>query len=211
MLILGKIFLKNKPVALFVVIGGIITASLAGLDQHGVKMLGELPQGLPPFGLPAVHWTDLNDLLPLAMACFLLASVETTAIGRMFASKSAGRLDANRELLAIAGANLAAGLGHGYPVSGGMSQSLVNESAGARTPASGIVASILIVIIAVFFADKLRNLPQPVLAAIVLLAVVGLVNVRMMVHFWKTDKGELAIAGAALAGVLTSGLLRGAS
>jgi high affinity sulfate transporter 1 len=208
-LILGKIFLKNKPVALFVVIGGIIAASLAGLDQRGVKMLGELPQGLPPIGLPAVHWTDLNDLLPLAMACFLLASVETTAIGRMFASKSSGRLDANRELLAIAGANLAAGLGHGYPVSGGMSQSLVNESAGARTPASGIVASVLIVIIAVFFADTLRNLPQPVLAAIVLLAVVGLVNVHMLVQFWKTDKSELAIAAAALAGVLTSGLLKG--
>lgn len=208
-LILGKIFLKNKPVALFVVIGGIITASLAGLDSRGVKMLGQLPQGLPPFGLPAVHWSDVNELLPLAMACFLLASVETTAIGRMFASKSAGRLDANRELLAIAGANLAAGLGQGYPVSGGMSQSLVNESAGARTPASGIVASILIVIIAVFFADTLRNLPQPVLAVIVLLAIVGLVKVDMLVHFWKTDKGELAIAGAALAGVLTSGLLRG--
>ncbi len=208
-LALGKVFLKNKPVALFVVIGGIVAAGVMGLDARGVKMLGEVPRGLPPIGLPAVKWDDLNELLPLAMACFLLAAVETSAIGRMFASKHGGRLDANRELLAVAGANLAAGLGKGFPVSGGMSQSLVNESAGARTPASGLVAAGLMLVVAVFFTEMLRNLPQPVLAAIVLMAVVGLVNVRAIAHLWKTDKPELLIAAAALAGVLASGLLRG--
>ncbi len=208
-LALGKIFIKNKPVALFVVVGGIVAAGAMGLDARGVKMLGEVPQGLPPIGLPAVKWDDLNTLLPLAMACFLLGAVETSAIGRMFASKHGGRLDANRELLALAGANLAAGLGKGFPVSGGMSQSLVNESAGARTPASGLVAAGLMLVVAVFFTGMLRNLPQPVLAAIVLMAVVGLVNVRALAHLWKTDKPELLIAAAALAGVLASGLLRG--
>jgi MFS superfamily sulfate permease-like transporter len=112
-LLLGKVFLKHKPVALFVVVGGIVASGVWSLGEHGVKMLGEVPQGLPPLGLPAVQWSDLNELLPLAMACFLLASVETAAIGRMFASKHGGRLDANQEFLALAAANLAAGLGKG--------------------------------------------------------------------------------------------------
>ena len=208
-LALGKVVLKNKPVALVVVIGGIIVSGWLHLETRGVKMLGEVPQGLPPIGLPAVAWEDLNDLLPLAMACFLLGAVETTAIGRMFAAKHGERLDANREFLALAGANLAAGLGRGFPVSGGMSQSLVNEGAGARTPISGLIASLLVLVVAVFFSDLLRNLPQPVLAAIVLMAVPGLIRVEAIRRLWRTDKQELIIAAAALAGVLASGLLRG--
>src|SRR4029077_8500405 len=75
-LILGKVFLANKPVALFVVIGGIVASSALSLDTRGVKLLGEVPQGLPAIGLPAIHWADLNKLLPLAFACFLLGAVE---------------------------------------------------------------------------------------------------------------------------------------
>ena len=138
LLILGKIFLKNRPVGLFIVIGGIVAAPFLGLDAHGVKLLGDVPQGLPPLGLPAVHWADLNELLPLAIACFMLGAVETAAIGRMFAAKHGGRFDSNQEFLGLAAGNLAAGLGRAFPVSGGMSQSLVNEGGGARTPLSGL-------------------------------------------------------------------------
>ncbi|MFG0283612.1 MAG: SulP family inorganic anion transporter [Phycisphaerales bacterium JB039] len=208
-LVAGKFLLRNKPVAIFVVIGGIVVAGAANLDERGVKMLGEVPQGLPMPGLPDVRWDDLNELLPLAMACFLLGAVETSAIGRMFAAKHRGRLDANREFLALAGANLAAGLGRGFPVSGGMSQSLVNESAGARTPASGLAAALVVLLVVLFLSGLLRDLPQPVLAAIVLMAVMGLVNVRALLHLWRTDRTELLIAAAALGGVLASGLLRG--
>ncbi|MBL8963402.1 MAG: SulP family inorganic anion transporter [Phycisphaerae bacterium] len=208
-LLLGKRLAKNKPVALFVVAGGILSASILGLGERGVKLLGEVPRGLPPIGLTAVAWSDLNDLLPLAMACFLLGAVETTAIGRMFASKHGQRLDPNQELLAIAGSNLASGLASGYPVSGGMSQSLVNEGAGAKTPLSGLVAAVLMLVVVLFFSGILRDLPQPVLAAVVLTAVLGLVNTRAIGHLWRTDRQELLIAGAALAGVLASGLLKG--
>src|SRR6516164_9308760 len=136
-LILGKIFLKNKPVSLFVVIGGIVAASALSLGARGVKLLGNVPKGLPQIGLPAVYWHDSNELLPLAFACFLLGAVETAAIGRMFTAKHGGRFDANQEFLALAASNLAAGFGRGFPISGGMSQSLVNEGGGARTPLSG--------------------------------------------------------------------------
>src|SRR6266566_4657022 len=208
-LLLGKRFLKNKPVALFVVIAGIVAAASMDLGKLGVKLLGEVPQGLPPFGLPAIHASDLNDLLPLALACFLLGAVESAAIGRMFAVKHGYRFDANQELLGIAGANVTAGLGHGFPVSGGMSQSLVNESGGARTPLSGFIASLLMLLIVLFVSGVLRYLPQPVLAAIVLMAVVGLFNVTALRHLWRADRAEFVVAMAALLGVLGSGLLRG--
>ena len=209
LLLLGKRFLKNKPVALFVVIAGIIVAASMDLGSLGVKLLGQVPQGLPPFGLPAVHVSDLNDLLPLALGCFLLGMVETAALGRMFAAKHGYRFDPNQELLGIAGANVMAGLGHGFPVSGGMSQSLVNESGGARTPLSGFIASLLMLLIVLFLSGVLRYLPQPVLAAIVLMAVMGLFNVAALRHFWRADRAEFVVAIAALLGVLGSGLLRG--
>src|SRR5437667_2332221 len=209
LLLLGKRFLKNKPVSLFVVIAGIITASSMDLGGLGVKLLGQVPQGLPPFGLPAVHVSDLNDLLPLALGCFLLGMVETAALGRMFAVKHGYRFDANQELLGIASANVMAGLGHGFPVSGGMSQSLVNESGGARTPLSGFIAALLMLLIVLFVSGVLRYLPQPVLAAIVLMAVTGLFNVTALRHLWRADRAELVVAIAALLGVLGSGLLRG--
>src|SRR6266700_2888056 len=208
-LLIGKRFLKNKPVALFVVIAGIIAAASMNLGSLGVKLLGQVPQGLPPFGLPAVHAAHLNDLLPLALGCFLLGMVETAAIGRMFAVKHGYRFDANQELLGIASANVMAGLGHGFPVSGGMSQSLVNESGGARTPLSGFIAALLMLLIVLFVSGALRYLPQPVLAAIVLMAVTGLFNVTALRHFWRADRTEFVVAIAALLGVLGSGLLRG--
>jgi len=208
-LLAGKIFLKNKPVALFVVIAGILAASALGLEARGVKLLGDVPQGLPSLRLPDVHPSDINALLPLALACFLLGAVETAAIGRMFTAKHGGRLDSNQEFLALAAANLAAGLGRGFPVSGGMSQSLVNEGGGARTPLSGLIASLLILVVVLFFSHLLHDLPQPVLAAIVLVAVAGLFKVSALKHLWKLSRGEFVVALAALAGVLTSGLLRG--
>jgi high affinity sulfate transporter 1 len=209
LLVLGRVFFKNRPVGLIVVVGGIAVASLMSLDARGVKLLGEVPQGLPPINLPAVHWTDLNELLPLAMACFMLGAVETAAIGRMFAARRGGRFDSNQEFLGLAAANLAAGLAQGFPVSGGMSQSLVNESGGARTPLSGLFAAGIILLVSVFLSGSLRNLPQPVLAAIVLVAVAGLFKLSELRHLWRADRAEFTIAIAALLGVLGSGLLRG--
>jgi high affinity sulfate transporter 1 len=208
-LILGKIFLKNKPVALFVVIGGIIAASVFSLDARGVKLLGNVPQGLPPIGLPAVYWHDLNELLPLAIACFLLGVVETAAIGRMFTAKHGGRFDANQEFLALAASNLVAGFGRGFPISGGTSQSLVNESAGARTPLSTLIAGVFVLVVVLFFSHLLSDLPQPVLAAVVLVAVAGLLKLATLKQLWRNDRAEFVVAIAAFVGVLTFGLLRG--
>lgn len=208
-LIAGKTLFKNKPVALFVVIGGIVAASLLDLHSHGVKLLGEVPQGLPSLSLPPLSHADIAALLPLAFACFMLGAVESAAIGRMFASKHRNRFDANQELLALAGANFGAAIGQGYPIAGGMSQSLVNESGGARTPLSGFFASLILLFVVLFLSALLKDLPQCVLAAIVLVAVSGLFKFSALKHLWKASRPEFAAAIASCAGVLSFGLLQG--
>ena len=209
LLILGKIFLKHKPVALFIVIGGIVAASAFSLETRGVKLIGAVPQGIPPFRLPAVYWQDLSQLLPLAFACFLLGAVETAAIGRMLVAKHGGRFDANQENLALAASNLAAGFGGGFPVSGGTSQSLVNEEGGARTPLSTAMAAVFILIVVLFFSKLLSALPQPVLAAVVLVAIAGLLKLSSLKQLWQSDRSEFVVAVTAFIGVLTFGLLLG--
>ncbi len=208
-LILGKVLFKNKPVSLFVVIGGIVASSLLSLDQRGVRLLGEIPQGLPMLGVPAIRWSDLNLLLPLALACFLLGAAETAAIGRMFVARHGGRFHANQEFLALAAANLAAGLGRGFPVSGGMSQSMVNEGGGARTPLSTALAGGLVLLVVLFLSQLLSALPQPVLAAVVIVAVAGLFQASELRHLWHASRYEFAVAIITFLAVLTSGLLRG--
>jgi high affinity sulfate transporter 1 len=208
-LLLGKTVMKDRPVALFVVIGGIVAAGVFRLSERGVALLGEIPQGLPMPSLPLVTRADINTIFPLSMACFVLAAVETSAIGRMFGAKHGYRLDATQEFLAIGAANLMAGLGSAFPVSGGMSQSLVNETGGARSPISGLVAALITLLVAVFFTGLLRDLPQPVLAAIILVAVTGLVKIDTLRHIWRFSRTEFAVAMAALLGVLGSGLLNG--
>jgi high affinity sulfate transporter 1 len=208
-LLAGKKFLPRVPWALVVVLGGLLLGAFGGLGAQGVSMLGEVPQGLPRFGPQGLHGSDINLLLPLAMACFLLGAVETSAIGRMFARKHGYRLNPDQEFLALAGANLSAGLGQGFPASGGMSQSLVNESSGAKTPLSGFIASLVILIVTLFLSGLLRFLPQPVLAAIVLAAVTGLFKIDALRQMWAFSRGEFAVAITALLGVQASGLLMG--
>jgi len=209
LLVLGKTTLKHRPVALVVLIISIVAASVLHIEQYGVAMLGEVHRGLPMPAVPLVAREDANAVLPLAMACFLLAAVETSAIGRMFAARHGYRLDATQEFLAIGAANFVSALGSGYPVSGGMSQSLVNETAGARTPLSGLVAAVITLLVALFLTGLLRTLPQPVLAAIILVAVTGLVDVHKLRELWRFSRSEFAVAAAAFMGVLGSGLLQG--
>jgi sulfate permease, SulP family len=127
----------------------------------------------------------------------------------MFAAGHGYRLDASQEFLAISSSNLLSGLFGGFPVSGGTSQSLVNETGGARTPLSGLVAALAMLLVALFLTGLLRNLPQPVLAAIVLAAVTGLVDVHALREIWRFDRREFMVTAAAIIGVLGSGLLNG--
>jgi MFS superfamily sulfate permease-like transporter len=127
----------------------------------------------------------------------------------MLVAKHGGRFDANQENLALAASNLAAGLGSGFPVSGGTSQSLVNEEGGAQTPLSTALAAVFILIVVLFFSHLLSALPQPVLAAVVLVAVGGLLKLSTLKQLWQSDRPEFVVAVTAFIGVLTFGLLLG--
>ena len=209
LLIAGKIFLKNQPVSLAIIVIGVSASLFFHLETYGVKILGAVPNGLPMPGYTGIGWDHLNELLPLAFAAFLLASVETSAIGKMFPNTDGRRFDPNQEFLAIGATNIAAGLFQGFPVSGGVSQSLVNSGAKARSLFSGVVSSIVILLVILFFADWLTPLPQPILAAIILIAVSGLIKPSILVHLYRIEREEFFIALSVVAGVLVSGLLRG--
>jgi SulP family sulfate permease len=208
-LVAGDKLLPARPIALGVVIASIIALSVTPLSQFGFKTVGVLPAGLPDFALPGLRPRDVDGVIPLAFACFLLAYIEGVSAARALAANHGDEINPRQELLALAAANCAAALGQGYPVAGGLSQSTVNDKAGARTPLSLVFASITIAGCLLFLTDLLRNLPQVVLAAIVLVAVKGLINLPEMRRLWTLSRMEFSVAAAALAGVLVLGILRG--
>lgn len=210
LLFVGRRFFPFRPLALPVVVLSLLPGCFVDPATLGIRTLGHFRQALPVPGPPAgLTWQDLHNLLPLAMACTLLGAVETVAIGRIFARKHATEFTGTRQFLALGAANLAAGLTGGYPVSGGLSQSLVNDESGARSPLSGLVAALLVLVLTVSSAGFLRHLPLPVLAAIVIFAVTGLLKPGDLKRLWRFSRAEFGVAMAALLGVLAYGLLAG--
>jgi SulP family sulfate permease len=205
---LGEKFLPNRPIALFVVIISIVFISITNLATR-VATVGELPNGLPAFSLPMLRIQDVDGIIPLAFAALLLSYIESVSAARTFAVKHGYKLDVRQELLGLGSANLFVAFGQGYPVAGGLSQSAVNEKAGARTPLSLVVASITLALCLLFFTGFLKNLPKAVLAAIVLMAVKGLINIREIGHLWRVSRLEFIVAIIALVGVLLLGILKG--
>jgi MFS superfamily sulfate permease-like transporter len=139
----------------------------------------------------------------------LLAYIEGVSAARAFAAKHGYTLDPRQEFLGIGAANLAAALGHGYPVAGGLSQSAVNDKAGARTPLSLVFASLTLSLCLLFLTGLLENLPKAVLAAIVLTAVYGLIDLPAMLRMWRISRMDFYAATIALGAVLLLGILQG--
>jgi SulP family sulfate permease len=208
-LLLGESLLPGRPVALFVVAISIVLLSVTSLGELGFKIVGALPQGLPDFRLPGLRIRDVDGVIPLAFACLLLAYVESVSAARTLAQAHKYEIDARQELLGLGAANLAAALFQAYPVAGGLSQSSVNDKAGARTPLALVFASATIGVCLLFLTGLLANLPTVVLAAIVLVAVKGLVNVRELRHVWRVSRFEFGVSMVAFAAVLLLGILDG--
>jgi len=209
LLVLGERWLPGKPIALGVVALAIIAASVLGLPALGVPTTGEIPAGLPSLGAPAVRLRDVEGIVPLAAGCLLLAYIEGVSAARTFAAKHGYALDSRQEFLGIGAANLATALGHGYPVAGGLSQSAVNDKAGARTPLALVFASITLALCLLFLTGLLENLPKAVLAAVVLTAVYGLLDFPALLRMWRVSRLDFYAAAIALGGVLLLGILQG--
>ena len=208
-LLLGEKFLPGRPIALVVVAASIALLSLTPLADLGFKTVGELPAGLPGLRWPSLRLRDVDGVIPLALACFLLAYIESVSAARALAQKNGYEIDSRQELLGLGAANLAAAFGQGYPVAGGLSQSSVNDQAGAKSPLALVFASGTIALCLLFLTGLLRNLPNVVLAAIVLVAVKGLIKVPDLRRVWQVSRTEFGVSMAAFAGVLLLGILKG--
>jgi len=209
LLIIGEKFLPGKPVAIVVVVLSILIISFTPVGGMGFNTVGLIPAGLPKFHIPTLYAGDLDDIFTLAFACFLLAYIESVSAAKAMAQKHGYKIDPQQELLALGVANLATAFGQSYPVSGGLSQTAVNDKAGAKTPISLVFASITIALCLLMLTGLLKNLPNVVLACIVIVAVKGLIDIKGFAHLWKTNKTEFSIALTAVIGVLIFGILEG--
>ena len=209
MLLQGERLLPGRPVGLAVVILSIVIATALGLPALGIPVTGEIPKGLPSIAMPTFGLLEFDELFPLAAGIMLLAYVEGVAGARSFAARHDYPIDVRQEFLGLGAANLAVALGHGYPVAGGLSQSAVNDQAGAKTPLALIICSATLGICLLFLTGILTNLPKAVLAAIVCTAVYKLVDIAALMRMWRISRIDFYAAAIALVSVLMLGILQG--
>lgn len=193
------------PAPLVVVVAGIALVALFGLDEHGVALIAEVPTGLPAPRLPTFHSVD--RLLPGALAIAVMAYLETISVARAVRRPADPPIDNDRELVANGVAAAAGSFFGSLPPAGGFSQTAVNERSGAQTQVSELVTVVLALATALFLAPVLDDLPEAVLAALVLVAVVGLIKPSEIAFLARFDRIELAVALVTAAVGLTAGLL----
>lgn len=204
-----KKYLPIIPSALTAAIAGIIAATLFGLGDRGVAIVGTIQTGLPPFHLPAVSVSQLQGIFAGALAIVLLGYAESLGAAKAAAEKTGEEIDPNQELISLGPANLASSLSSGFLVVGSLSKTSVAMSAGGKTQVSAIVNGIFVLLTLLFLMPLFHNLPDATLAAIVIEAMLGLANISYFKDLRRFDKLELAIALLAFLGVLFLDVLHG--
>jgi high affinity sulfate transporter 1 len=197
------------PAALVTLIYGIVVVSIFNLEQHGLHIVGAIPAGLSTPQLPNITLEQILSLLPGAMGIALVAFAEAIGPARNFAAKHRYEIDADQELIAIGAANFGAGLFQGYSIGASLSKSAANENAGARSAMSLIVAAAFTALVALFLTGLFYNLPEATLAAIVIVAIKGMMNVPEMRRLYKLRRTDFWLAMIALLAVLTFEILAG--
>ncbi|MBE9580829.1 MAG: SulP family inorganic anion transporter [Proteobacteria bacterium] len=164
------------------------------LMMGGGAVVGEIPSGLPSFSVPNINLKIILQLLPFAAIISLLGFMEAIAIAKAMAAKTGQRLDPNQELIGQGLANILGSLSRSYPTSGSFSRSAVNLQAGAVSGLSSVITSLMVVTVLLFFTPLLYHLPQSVLAAVIMIAVIGLVNAAGFIHAWRAQWYDGAIS-----------------
>lgn len=184
-LLVVKRLAPRLPAPLAVVALGTILTYYFGLHEKGLGIVGEVPGGLPDFAFPALDVGAVFSLLPTALTIAFIGYVEAFVVAKSIAAREGYAVDANKEFQGLGLANTAASLFSGYPVTGGLSRSAVNHGAGARTQLSSIVTAVLVLVALVAFTPVFYYLPNAVLAAIVIVAVYGLIDIRTPIHLFR--------------------------
>ena len=202
-------FLPRIPGVLVAVVLAIAAVTVFDLADRGVKLVGALPEGFPPFTIPTVPLSDLGLLFAGALGIALVSLTDTISTASAFAGRRGEDVDGNREMIGIGAANVAAGLFQGFPVSTSGSRTAVAEQNGARSQVTGLVGAGAVTLMLVFFPGLLRNLPQPTLAAIVIAASLSLADLSGLRRLWRQRRSDFALAMAAFLGVALLGVLPG--
>jgi SulP family sulfate permease len=208
-MIVGSVLFPRAPIALIGMLGATAVAALLDLDAHGVRLVGDIPAGLPTPGLPHLGGHDLVALLGPALGVAFVGYTDNILTARAFASRRAERIDARRELLALGAANLGAGLMRGFPVSSSGSRTAIGSAVGSRTQLTGfatVAATVLAILVA---RPVLEAFPAPALGAVVVYAATKLVDVRELRRFAGFRRSELVLALATTVAVLAVGVLWG--
>jgi len=204
-----KRFGKRIPGPLLVVVASMLAVLGLGLGQKGLALVGEVPSGLPAPSLPSWDSGVALDLFPIALTIALVAFMESISVAKVFANKHSYRLSPNRELVGLGAANVASALFGGYAVTGGFSRSAVNDQAGGKTPVASMITAVGVAVALLFLTPLFAYLPNAVLASIILVAVVGLVDVKEVRHLWHTDRVDLALLVITFVATLWLGIEQG--
>lgn len=197
------------PNNLFLVLGSIVLITFIDPASLGVKIVGSIPQGLPSLIIPDPTLIDFNVLLILATTVFLISYVEGYLFAAEYAARNKYKIDKNQELFALGASNIAAGLFQGLPIGGVPSRTAVNNESGAKTPLAGGISGLVILLVLLFFTGIFYNLPETILAAIVLFVIKRLINIPHFKKIYDFSKIEFAIAIVTLLSVLFFGALEG--
>jgi len=185
-------WLPTVPGSLVAVILGVAAVKLFDLDQHGVAIVGPIQSGLPSVGLPdAVRFHDYLAAVASALGIMLVGFAEGLGAAKTYAAREGYEIDANRELMGLGAANIGSGLCSGMVVNGSLSKTAVNGSAGARSQVSGLVTAVITVLTLLFLTSLFEDLPEATLAAVVIAAVIELVDVKALVRLYRIYTGRL--------------------
>jgi SulP family sulfate permease len=202
------ILTKGAPLAA-VLVTSLLVWGLNLSERAGVSVVGSIPSGLPPLGFPSLSWGQWTALLPTALAISLVGFTESYAVGQSLASQRRQKVDPNQDLVALGAANLAAACSGGYPVTGGISRSVVNFQAGANSGLASLITGLLVALTVIWLMPLFTFLPQTTLAAIVLVAVLALVDFHPLLQSWRYDRGDALVWLVTFASVLGIGVEQG--
>lgn len=186
----GSLSFLIKAVPLLLVILSIGLMTMFGLKEIGIKTVGEIPSGFPPLHIPFWNWNLVMTLLPGATLIAMVSFVESLSIAQATALQQRSNLNSNQELIALGLANISAGISSAFPVTGSLSRTVVNADAGARSPMAGILSSIFIILVTLYFTGFFRDLPLVILAATIIVSIWKLVDFKPFFDTWRYSKAD---------------------
>lgn len=201
---------RSIPGPLLAVLFGVLAVWGFGLSDMGVKIVGEIPKGLPSFAMPQFSGEQLQTLLPIALAISLVSFMESIAVAKAIQAKHKNyKVSPNQELIALGAANIGGAFFQSYPVTGGFSRTAINDQSGAKTGMASVFSALLIVLTLLFLTPLFYFLPKAILASVIMVAVFGLIDYKEAIHLWHSDRSDFIMLLVAFIATLALGIEQG--